>query len=178
MSIQKVLSAILLLGICCSCSQKKETNAPTNAATNETAATQETRRSVDVVKVAAMPADISRNESADAIVRVTVQNGYHINANPPTFSYLKATELTVAQEPGISVSFLVYPDAITKKFPFAEKPLAVYEGTTEIKVRLRADKSSTAGTQNLSGTLRVQACDDQVCYAPGTLDVSIPLNIK
>jgi thioredoxin:protein disulfide reductase len=79
---------------------------------------------------------------------------------------------------GISVSFIVYPDAITKSFSFADKPLAVYQGTADIKVRLKADKSSPVGTQNLSAKLRVQACDDQVCYAPGTLEVTIPVSIK
>ncbi|PYS72411.1 MAG: hypothetical protein DMF69_07735 [Acidobacteria bacterium] len=73
---------------------------------------------------------------------------------------------------------MVYPDPITKSFAFAEKPLAVYEGVTTLKVRLKAEKSAQAGSQNLSGTLQVQACDDQVCYAPGTLPVSIPLSIK
>jgi hypothetical protein len=130
------------------------------------------------VKATALQTDIKQNESADAIVRVTVQKGFHINANPATFSYLIATELGVGQAKGISVSFIVYPDAKTKTFSFAEKPLAVYEGTIDIKARLKADKTSTVGTQNLSAKLRVQACDDQVCYAPGSLDLSIPLNIK
>jgi hypothetical protein len=45
-------------------------------------------------------------------------------------------------------------------------------------VKLRADKSAKPGPQNLSAKLRVQACDEQVCYAPGTLDVSIPLTMQ
>jgi thioredoxin:protein disulfide reductase len=130
------------------------------------------------VKATGQAVEIKRNESIDAIVEVKIDSGYHVNANPPTFSYLKATALELAPASGISVNFIVYPNAITKSFAFAEKPLAVYEGTTIIKVNLKADKSATTGSQNLSGKLRVQACDDQVCYAPGTLDVSIPLNIK
>jgi len=136
------------------------------------------RNSVDVVKVSAAVTEITRNQTADALVQVIIEKGYHVNANPPTFAYLRATELELAQTAGISVSFIVYPDPITKSFEFAEKPLAVYEGSTTIKVKLKADKSAQVGTQNLSGKLRVQACDEQVCYAPGTLDVSLPLSIK
>jgi Disulphide bond corrector protein DsbC. len=168
--------SILLLFFCCACTRpNKESNLPTTAATP---ASGHPRNSVDVVKAIASPAELRLNGSADAVVRVTVQNGYHINANPSTFSYLIATELTMNPAAGISVSFIVYPDAITKSFSFADKPLAVYQGTTDIKVRLKADKSSPVGTQNLSAKLRVQACDDQVCYAPGTLDVTIPVSIK
>jgi len=172
---QLIISILLVVISCCSCTSQHQNNNTTTAARPPSDAP---RNSVDVVKVTAVPAVIKPNESAEAIVQVSVQNGYHINANPPTFSYLKATELTLEQVPGISVSFIVYPNALTKSFPFAEKPLAVYEGTTEIKVRLRANKSLTPSTQTLPGSLHVQACDNQVCYTPGTLAVSIPLSIK
>jgi DsbC/DsbD-like thiol-disulfide interchange protein len=131
-----------------------------------------------VVKVSTATTEIKRNQTADAVLQLTIDKGYHVNANPPTFPYLKATEVEFPQTPGVSVSFIVYPDPLTKKFEFAEKPLAVYEGTINIKVKLKAEKSAQPGTQNLSGKLRVQACDEQVCYAPGTLDVSLPLDIK
>jgi len=172
---QLIISILLVAISCCSCTSQHQNN---NTSTTTPPPSEAPRNSVDVVKVKAIPTMIKPNESAEAIVQVSVQNGYHINANPPTFSYLKATELTLEKVSGISVSFIVYPNALTKSFAFAEKPLAVYEGTTEIKVRLRADKSLTPSTQNLSGTLHVQACDNQVCYAPGTLAVSIPLSIK
>lgn len=133
---------------------------------------------MDVVKVSTTTTEIKRNQTADASLQLVIEKGYHVNANPPTFPYLKATEVEFPQTPAVSVSFIVYPDPLTKKFEFADKPLAVYEGTTTIKVKLKADKSAQLGAQNLSGKLRVQACDEQVCYAPGTLDVSLPLDIK
>jgi hypothetical protein len=109
---------------------------------------------------------------------VTIQNGYHINANPPTYSYLKPTALEIAPADGVSVGFVSYPNAINKKFAFAEKPLAVYEGETELKTTLKADKSAKAGQRSISARLRIQACDEQVCYPPGVLELAIPVNIK
>jgi hypothetical protein len=173
---RKLILAFAVLGISISCTkQASQTNAP--VASNSPSVKQ-ARNSVDVVKISSTTTEIKRDQTADALVQITVEKGYHINANPPTFPYLKATELDLPQASGVSVSFIAYPDPITKSFEFAEKPLAVYEGTTTIKVKLKADKSATTGAQNLSGKLRVQACDDQVCYAPGTLDVSLPLDIK
>ncbi|HKG81444.1 MAG TPA: protein-disulfide reductase DsbD domain-containing protein, partial [Pyrinomonadaceae bacterium] len=86
--------------------------------------------------------------------------------------------LEIQPAAGIVVEFMTYPDALTKKFSFAEKPLAVYEGETTLKARLKADKTAAPGQHNLSAKLRVQACDDKVCYAPGAVDLTVPVNIK
>jgi hypothetical protein len=65
-----------------------------------------------------------------------------------------------------------------KKFAFDDSPLAVYEGDITLSVRLQADKSIAPGRKNLSGKLRVQACDDQVCYAPAAMDIVVPVNVQ
>ena len=134
--------------------------------------------STGVVKATPVATSINRGESGDAIVRLKIQDGYHVNANPASFSYLIATELTPAPAAGISVDFINYPNGLTKKFSFNDEPLVVYEGETDIKVRLTAAKSAQAGEHNLSAKLRVQACDDQVCYAPGTMELTLPVAIK
>jgi DsbC/DsbD-like thiol-disulfide interchange protein len=131
-----------------------------------------------VVSVAASAVEISAGGSANATVNITIKSGYHTNANPPTYPYLKATELEVTPADGISAAPVTYPAATVKKFPFAEKPLAVYEGETSLKTTLKAAKSAKPGRTSLSAVLRIQACDDQVCYPPGKLAVSIPVNIK
>jgi hypothetical protein len=173
---RKLIFAAILIGVSISCTKHQaEPSAPT---ASSSPAVSQARNSVDVVKVNTAMTEIQRGKTADATVELTIEKGYHVNANPPTFAYLKPTELEFGQTPGVSVSFIVYPDPLTKSFPFAEKPLAVYEATTTLKVKLKADKSALVGTQNLSGKLRVQACDDQVCYAPGTLAIALPLTIK
>lgn len=134
--------------------------------------------SVDVVKATPQEVTIARGDSSDAIVSLKIANGYHVNANPPSYSYLKATELELQPAAGISVAFITYPNPLTKTFVFAEKPLAVYEGETTLKARLKADQTAAPGKHDLSAKLRVQACDDKVCYAPGALDMTIPVNIK
>jgi hypothetical protein len=135
-------------------------------------------KSIDVVKVTPQPLTLAPGESGEAVVALQINSGYHVNANPPTFSYLKATELAITPSDGISVEFMRYPDGVMKKFEFAEKPLAVYEGATVLKAQLKADKSAKPGAHNLSAKLRVQACDEAVCYAPGELEVKVPVNIR
>jgi thioredoxin:protein disulfide reductase len=158
------------------CSSSSKQNNPV-ASTPEQ---PETKRiaSADVVKAAPQPTEITAGSLGESIVRLTIENGYHVNANPPTYPYLKATELVMAPTAGVSVGSVSYPPPLKRKFPFAEEPLAVYEGETELKAILKADRSARQGQRFISATLRIQACDDQVCYPPGSIDLQIPVLIK
>lgn len=166
-------SAFLLLALfLCSCSHG---NSPTNTAAP---ATPPSGTSVRFVTAGASAVEIPAGGSADALVKLTIQSGYHVNANPPTYSYLRATELMVQTGEGLLVGFITYPDPVTKKFAFADGPLKVYEGEATIKVMLKAIPTAAKGARSLPAKLSVQACDDKVCYAPGTIELSIPANIK
>jgi DsbC/DsbD-like thiol-disulfide interchange protein len=173
----KVAGILLLLVAIAACS-RSATDTANQPAVAGTANEPRGIASTDVVKATPQEADIPGGGSADVSVRLKIQDGYHVNANPPSYPYLKATELDIPSSAGISVAFISYPNPITKKFSFAEKPLAVYEGETTLTVRLKADKSAQPGKQILLGKLRVQACDDQVCYAPGSIGLAIPVTIK
>jgi hypothetical protein len=134
--------------------------------------------SLNFVKATAAEAQVAAGGSSEAVVTVAVQSGYHVNANPPSDAYLKATEIIVTPADGLSVGFIKYPTAVKKKFSFSAKQLAVYEGEVPIKVLLKAGAAATKGTHQLTAKLNVQACDDQLCYPPGTLEVTIPVTIK
>jgi hypothetical protein len=135
-------------------------------------------KSTDVVKVTPQELTLAKGQSDYAIVRLQIQSGYHINANPPSLPYLIPTDLQLPPASGITVSFVTYPDPLTKTFSFADEPLKVYEGDTTVKAMLKATPAAEPGKHNLSAKLRVQACDDQVCYAPGTIDLTIPVTVK
>jgi thioredoxin:protein disulfide reductase len=134
--------------------------------------------STSVVKIAPEELTLAKGASGDAVVRLKVQNGYHVNANPASFSYLIATKLEVMPASGVSVDFITYPDPVARTFSFADEPLKVYEGDTMVKAKLKAAPSAETGKHNLSAQLRVQACNDQVCYPPGTIDLTIPVTVK
>ena len=134
--------------------------------------------STSVVKVTPEEVTLAKGASGDAVVRLKVQEGYHVNANPATFSYLIATKLDVRPASGVSVDSVTYPDPVTRTFSFADEPLKVYEGEALVKAKLKAAASAEAGKHNLSAQLRVQACNDQVCYPPGTIDLTLPVTVK
>lgn len=134
--------------------------------------------SENVVTIQSSPVEIVAGASTDAVVHLKIDQGYHINANPATYPYLIATQLDVPKVDGISAAGIKYPPPLNKKFSFADGPLAVYEGDAEIKVAFVADKTTKRGQTSIPGKLRIQACDDQVCYPPGTIDVWIPVAVK
>lgn len=164
------LFAITLVVLVAGCTRK----------TNQTAAAPEGAgvKSESVVKVVSSPVEIAAGGAADAVFQITVQSGYHINANPPTYPYLKPTEIELKPPAGISVGFISYPNPLLKKFPFAENQLAIYEGSTQVKVMLKATATAARGFNNVPGKLKIQACDDQVCYPPGEISISVPLTTK
>jgi hypothetical protein len=172
-----VAAAVLLLSGCSKSPQtQNQGTTPTSSPAASPAVPQITSESV--VRFASEPLEIAAGGTGEATVHVTVQNGYHVNANPPTYPFLRATELNLTPPTGITVGFIRYPNGVVKKFPFAEKPVAIYEGDTTLKVSLKAVSSVAKGPSNLQGKLKVQACDDQVCYAPGEVSVTVPVTIK
>ena len=172
------IGCLLLLFIVSACS--KPADNPNNQSANSGTPTPAPRRitSESVVKASAEPVSVAAGQPAEAIVRLAIQSGYHVNANPPTFSYLKATELEIPASDGISASSISYPTPANRKFAFADKPLAVYEGEAEIKATIKADKAAGKGEHSIAAHLRVQACDDQVCYPPGQIELRIPVTMK
>ena len=131
-----------------------------------------------VVTVEAPPVEINAGATAETNVRLKIDEGYHVNANPASFPYLIATKLDVPEADGISAAKVNYPQPLNKKFSFSEGPLAVYEHVADLKVTLLADKSAKHGQTSIPAKLIIQACDDQVCYPPGTIDVWIPVTVR
>ena len=132
-----------------------------------------------VVTVEAPPVELNSGASVETTVRLKIDHGYHINANPASFPYLIATALDVPKVDGISAAKITYPPPLKKTFSFApDGPLAVYENEADVKVSLLADAAAKRGQTSIPAKLRIQACDDQVCYPPGMIDVWIPVTVK
>ena len=130
------------------------------------------------VAAAADEARLKAGGSGEAVVKLDITDGFHVNANPASDKFYIPTELTAGPEAGVTPGKPSYPKALTKKFKFADKPLAVYEGRAEIRLPLRAEASAAKGPHTLRARVRVQPCNDEACLPPRTLDVSIPVVVE
>jgi len=121
---------------------------------------------------------IKRGGSAQLAVIVEVDRGYHINSNRPAEKYLIPTALKIERTAGLTTSVVIYPRAKLQKFEFSDKPLSVFEGRAVLKLTARALASLPTGNQTLKAKLTVQACNNQQCLRPQTIDVSLPLQVE
>lgn len=108
---------------------------------------------------------------------VTLPEGLHVQSDAPRDPSLIPTTLTIDAPAGVSVSHLRYPvpsDFVQEGQP---QPLAVFdhEFVTGAEVMIAAD--APAGHLVIPGRLRYQACDDRVCFAPQTAQVSWTLRV-
>ena len=132
----------------------------------------------EAVRATAAPVQLARGGTAEAIVRLNIASGYHVNANPPTHSYLIATQVDVTASDGISAQQPRYPASVTRRFAFdPSTPLAVYEGEVMIRIPLRASREATPGARAIIARVRAQPCDDQACYQPRTIEISMPVTV-
>lgn len=174
------LSAILFSACSPAETSKTVTTTNTQGTSPNTGQSETATKSppADVVRVETPGVEIKAGGTAEASVKLKIASGYHINANPPSFSYLKATELTVEPVAGITVGTPAYPSSVTRTFAFSKDPLAVYEGETAIKLPLTSAANAQKGAQTLKGKLRIQACDEEACYPPRTIETTIPVTVK
>ncbi len=121
---------------------------------------------------------IKRGNAAQIAVIIQVDEGYHINSNRPAEKYLIPTTLKLERTAGLSTTPVIYPKAKQQKFEFSKKPLSVFEGKAVLKLTARALPSLARGAQTLKGKLTVQACNNQQCLRPQTIEMTIPLQIE
>ncbi len=128
---------------------------------------------VVTVRALAPTTGIKANSKSTLTLELTIVEPFHINANPASEDYLIPTVAVVKPAPGLKVSKPIYPKPVLKKFSFYEGMLKVYEGTVQIKIPLETDGNFKPTA--LTGTLKYQACNDQACLAPKTLDWKLKL---
>jgi len=177
-SLTLALSLSLILSAC-SGAEKAQTNTPVNQPDEAAEAATPTGKNLpaDVVRAEAASVELKSGGSAEAVVKLKVLKGYHINGNPAS-KFQIATSVDVEQSEGITAGQPIYPPSVMKKFTFSEQPIAVYEDEVMIKIPLKTAGAAQKGERQLKGKVRFQACDDEVCYPPRNLESSIPVTIK
>lgn len=99
--------------------------------------------------------------------RVTVADGWHVNAHRPAQSFLIPTVLTLAPPDGVVLGEVEYPEPLSKRMAFSDEPLLLYEGTIRMRAPIREGAPAI-----VTGSLRYQACNDTTCLPPRTLELA------
>jgi thiol:disulfide interchange protein DsbD len=110
-------------------------------------------------------------------VVVNIPAPWHINANPVTEPGLIPTTLTWSATAGLTIDRIVYPPGQPTKVGWSDTPVGLYEGRVVIFAEGRVQPETSPGSVKISGELRYQACDNEVCYAPKSVPVTVTTEI-
>ena len=121
---------------------------------------------------------VARGSSFQLAVVLKIRNGFHINARKPSADYLIPTDLRANLPAGFkSAGEISYPKGELRTFAFTKTPLNVYEDKVVLRVPLAAQSDAPLGAQHIPLKLRYQACSNEVCLPPVTLDVDAPVSV-
>lgn len=122
---------------------------------------------------------VKAKKGATAVVtfRATLPPGFHANSNTPTDAYL--IPLTVKWTGGpLQTDGITYPKASQEKYSFSDKPLSVVTGEFTITTKFKVPANAPTGAASENGTIRYQACNDRMCFAPKTVPVTVGIEIE
>lgn len=121
---------------------------------------------------------VGRGQSLQLAVVLKIRQGYHINARKPTLDYLIPTDLKLQTPAGFQAGEVSYPQGTLRAFAFSKSDkLNVYEGKTILRVPITVSADAPTGAQTIPLKLRYQACSNEVCLPPATLQLNATINV-
>jgi len=112
-----------------------------------------------------------------AVVKVRLDEGYHVHSNKPSEPQYIPTVVTVGTAAGARAGTISYPAGKSQKIEGLSKPLSVYEGEFEVSVPIGLTAAAKLPV-TIPATLGYQACKGAQCYAPQKLKFDIKIEPK
>src|ERR1700722_4350229 len=118
------------------------------------------------------PAQVSvpAGKPSPVILHFRVAQGLHINSHPPSDRFLIPTDFSISDSADVRIGAATYPPGTVISLAFdPNTKLSVYTGEFAIQARIEA----TPGNHLVQAKLHYQACDQNQCMPPKTIDVPI-----
>ena len=110
-------------------------------------------------------------------IKASLPQGYHANSNTPSDAYLIPLSLKWTAGP-LQVDAVTYPKATLEKYSFSDKPLSVITGEFSLTTKFKVPADAANGAAAQTGVLKFQACNDRMCFAPKSVNVSVAVDIQ
>jgi hypothetical protein len=114
---------------------------------------------------------VARNSSFQLALVLKIRPGFHVNAREVSADYLIPTDVRAEVPIGFKAGEVSYPKGTLRTFTFSKKPLNVYQDTAIVRMKLTTAPDAALGQQHIPLKLRYQACSDEICLPPVTLDL-------
>src|SRR5690348_14447660 len=120
------------------------------------------------------PLVLKHGASADQPLRVTVVSGFHVNGDKPKDEFLIPLKLTWTGP--LEAKSITYPK--TEEIKVGNQMLVVLTGTFMIHTNFAAPQSLAPGSTTMTGKLRYQACNNEMCFRPSSVEVKLPVVVE
>ena len=120
------------------------------------------------------PLVVKHGASANQDTKVTVVPGFHVNNDKPKDEYLIPLKLTWTGP--LEAGTIEYPKA--EEIKVGGQTLVVLTGSFLIHTNFKAPASLAPGSTNMTGKLRYQACNNEMCFRPSSVDVKLPVVVE
>lgn len=121
------------------------------------------------------PLTVKRGSTAAENLRVEVLPGFHVNSDHPKDEFLIPLKLTWQEGP-LKTQSINFPKA--EEIQVGNDHLLVFTGTFDIRTNFAVPSNAPAGSITITGKLRYQACSNQMCFRPASLEVKLPVTIE
>ncbi len=111
-------------------------------------------------------------------VLIQIQDGWHINAHEGLLDFLIPANLSLDENPyGTLTQNPSYPAGTKKSLAGLSQSFSVYEKAVTFYADIKLSSSLKPGLVKLPFKLKIQACNDQSCLSPTTINTELPLEV-
>lgn len=118
---------------------------------------------------------VKRGASVVAVLKVMTLPGFHVNSDRPKGEYLVPLQLSWTSGP-LQSEGVTYPKS--EEIKLGNETLSVFTGNFVLRTEFKAPANAPAGTAMMTGKLHYQACNNQMCFRPSSLDVRLPVIVE
>lgn len=113
--------------------------------------------------------------TATQTLNVAVLPGFHVNSDKPKDEFLIPLKLTWTDGP-LQAKSITYPKP--EEIKVGKDMLSVFTGNFTIQTAFKASERSAQGASTITGKLRYQACNNEMCFRPASIDIRVPVVIE
>ena len=118
---------------------------------------------------------VKRGGAAVENLQVEVLSGFHVNSDKPKDEFLIPLKLTWTAGP-LEAKSIAYPKP--EQVQVGADMLNVFTGKFDIQTQFASSGAAPRGAAAMTGKLRYQACNSDMCFRPATIDVTVPVTIE
>jgi hypothetical protein len=120
------------------------------------------------------PVTAKRGTSVTETLDVSVLPGFHVNSDKPKDEFLIPLKLTWTGP--LEQENVTYPKP--EQIMVGSQSLAVFTGKFQLQTKFQVPANAPKGSAAMLGKLRYQACNNEMCFRPSSVEVRLPVSIE